>query len=73
VPEYRIFSMDRRGRILEGFNAICADDEEACRLLENSPSVGTRAEIWSGTRFVAKVVMPAQPAIIVPLIPGSPG
>jgi len=73
VPEYRVFSLDRQGRILEGFNAICADDKEACELLEQSPSVGTRAEIWSSTRFVAKVVMPVQPATVVPPPPGSQG
>ena len=73
MPDYRIFSMDGRGRILEGFNTTCTDDKEACRLLENTLKIGARAEIWSGKRFVAKVSMPSQPVVIVPPPRGSDG
>jgi len=56
VPAYSIFNMDRRGRVVEGYSATCADDKEACLLLENTLKIGTRAEVGFGTRFVAKVV-----------------
>jgi len=73
VPDYRIFSMDGRGRVVEGYSANCADDKEACLLLENTLKIGTRAEVWSGTRFVAKLVLPSQPTAELPPEHGSSG
>ncbi len=59
MPDYRIFSMGGRGRVVESYSATCADDKQACLLLENTLKIGTRAEVWSGTRFVAKLVLPS--------------
>jgi len=71
MPDYQIFSVDGRGRVVEGYSATCADDKEACLLLENTLKMGTRAEVWSGTRFVAKLVLPSHSTAELPPGHGS--
>lgn len=73
MPKYRIFALDGRGRVVDSSSATCADDKEACLLLENTLKMGTRAEVWSGTRFVAKLVLPSHPTAELPPAHGSNG
>lgn len=58
MPSYRIYQLDRGGRILSGSYADCSTDADAYALAESMLGVTDQAEIWLGTRRVGQIAPP---------------
>jgi hypothetical protein len=62
VPTYRMYTVNREGRILAPAQVVeCADDREAIRRAQ--PLVnGHDIEIWRGARVVRRLISDAESA-----------
>ena len=60
MPEYQIYMLDGRGRVVSGLSAQCVDDDVARALSRQRLRSGTNAELWEGTRYLG-VVQSADP------------
>jgi len=55
MADYRIDLLNGSGRVVQQFNAKCADDREAWALARRRLGFGERAEVWNGGRCAGQV------------------
>ena len=55
MTNYRIYMLDRTGRVVTGSDADCRDDATALGWAATTLGTDVRAEIWQGTRCVGRV------------------
>jgi hypothetical protein len=58
VSYYRIYPIDRDGRIVARLYVRCRSDEEAALLAVRMLANGTHAEVWVGSRCVGDIFTP---------------
>ncbi len=61
MPNYRIYSLDPRGRIVLGIDVVCADDDAAADLAAARFVHPIQFEIWEGARLVRAAPTTKQP------------
>ncbi len=55
MAHYRIYDIDRTGRIKNGQDAECDDDAAALLIARSGMNFGTAREVWQGRRRVGCV------------------
>jgi hypothetical protein len=68
LTRYRIFVLDRDGRIVSGHAITCAADDEACAIAREMLLTGQEAAVWDQSRRVGlvSVAWPASRAGVPP-------
>jgi hypothetical protein len=62
VMDYRVYHLDRTGKIIGAHVVNAADDEQALALVREEEALHD-CEVWRGTHLVGKVVRSAEASV----------
>jgi hypothetical protein len=56
MPHYRLYLLDPNDRIIRGADLEAIDDDDACLLASDGFHDRAVVEVWSGTRYIGRIV-----------------